>query len=385
MVVIPCYDEPDPITTLASLHASLRPPCACEVLLLINDSDADDPALVRRNELTQARVSRWIRENPTPDLEFHVARFSGLPSRHAGVGLARKLGMDEAVARLARSEDARGIVVCLDADCVCGPNYLASIHRHFEANLDSPGASIYFEHDVTGDGGQTASYELFLRYYVEGLRYTGFPHAFHTIGSCMAVRSEAYVRQGGMNRRQGGEDFYFLHKLTHVGRLSEIRDTIVIPSSRPSTRAPFGTGRILARLGESELHVYSPPIFEDLKRFVQTVPSFYGADRHSGDLVRGLPDSIGSFLADAGFAAKLVELNGNTASADSFRKRFFQWFNGFRVLKYVHHATRRYYPKQPVLKSARTLLTWMRCPDSPKELLALLSEYRRLQRDRYGD
>lgn len=381
VVVIPCHDEPDPISTLASLRTNLRPPCACEVLLLINDADVDDDALVQRNAKTCAQVSRWIRESPVPGITFHVVHCSRLPSRHAGVGLARKLGMDEAVSRLAESADARGVVACLDADCSCEPNYLESIHRHFEANPDSPGATIYFEHDLTDDDGAMASYELFLRYYVSALRYSGFPHAFHTIGSCMAVRSEAYVRQGGMNRRQGGEDFYFLHKLTKLGRLTEIGDTTVIPSSRLSTRVPFGTGRSLARIADgAALHAYSPRVFRDLARFMASVPAFHGVDADRDGLVDGLSDSVAGFLKECRFPAKLTELKDNTASEASFRKRFFQWFNGFRALKYVHYATRHYHPKEPVVQAAQTLLTWMEHAHVPQELLGLLREYRRIQR-----
>jgi len=37
--------------------------------------------------------------------------------------------------------------------------------------------------------GAIAAYELHLRYYVQALRYAGFPHAHHTVGSCLAVRA----------------------------------------------------------------------------------------------------------------------------------------------------------------------------------------------------
>ena len=242
VVVIPCYDEPDPITTLESLRANASPSCSTEVLVVVNDSDADAVTLRQRNDRTHARLTEWMADAGSPRLHFHVLRFSGLPRRHAGVGLARKLGMDEAVRRLAGTRTAGGIVASLDADCRCAPNYLSSIQRHFDAHVGSPAASIYFEHELSETGAPMAAYELFLRYYVEALRYSGYPHAFHTIGSCMAVRADAYVHQGGMNRRQGGEDFYFLHKLTRLGPITEIRDTTVFPSARLSTRVPFGTG-----------------------------------------------------------------------------------------------------------------------------------------------
>ncbi len=41
----------------------------------------------------------------------------------------------------------------------------------------------------------------------------GVSHAYHTIGSSMAVRCSAYAKIGGMNRRKAGEDFIFYTNL----------------------------------------------------------------------------------------------------------------------------------------------------------------------------
>ena len=38
----------------------------------------------------------------------------------------------------------------------------------------------------------------------------------------MAVRADAYLRQGGMNRRKAGEDFYFLNKFMVLGGYGEM-------------------------------------------------------------------------------------------------------------------------------------------------------------------
>src|SRR5690606_5551781 len=132
------------------------------------------------------------------------------------VGLARKIGMDEALRRLDRAGRLDGVIACFDADCTCDPNYLVEVERFFRENPKAPGCSIYFEHPLSGPAEPgiyqaVARYELHLRYYIEALRHAGFPHAFHTIGSSMAARASAYLQQGGMNKRQAGEDFYFLH------------------------------------------------------------------------------------------------------------------------------------------------------------------------------
>ena len=91
------------------------------------------------------------------------------------------------------------------------------------------------------------AYELHLRYLNLFSRFTGFPYAYHTIGSCFGVRAETYASQGGMNKRKAGEDFYFLHKIIPLGEFREINNTCVIPSPRESDRVPFGTGAAIGK------------------------------------------------------------------------------------------------------------------------------------------
>src|SRR4030095_9895180 len=122
-------------------------------------------------------------------------------------------GMDEALRRFDEVGWAEGIIAGYDADCRCETNYLTALERHFQKNSQSPGCSIYFEHPLSGPLSPAvyegaAAYELHLRYFVQALRYAGFPHAHHTLGSCMAVRACTYCKQGGMNKRKAGEDFY---------------------------------------------------------------------------------------------------------------------------------------------------------------------------------
>ncbi|HKQ37750.1 MAG TPA: glycosyltransferase, partial [Verrucomicrobiae bacterium] len=195
VLVVPCYDEPDLVGAVKSLRACGRPHCETEVIVVIN-SAVDAPEDVKERNRKSAEQARPY---------AHVIHCPDLPPKHAGVGLARKIGMDEALRRF----NGEGIIVNFDADCRCDPNYLQAIEEHFLAHPETPGCSIYFEHPR----GAADLYELHLRYYVHGLRYARHPYAFHTIGSCMAVRSRVYMEQGGMNKRKAGEDFYFLQKV----------------------------------------------------------------------------------------------------------------------------------------------------------------------------
>jgi hypothetical protein len=293
--------------------------------------------------------------------------------------------MDEAVARLKRAPRGRGVIAGLDADCRCDADYLERLVTHFRDRPRTPGCSVYFEHPLSGPLDARlyegiARYELFLRYYVHGLRAGGFPYAHHTVGSCMAVRSEVYEKLGGMNRRRAGEDFYFLQKVIAAGGYSDLNDTRVIPSPRVSGRVPFGTGRAMSRwmsAGDGSWMTYSPRVFGELKQLGVAVGSWFDDNRDAGPIMSGLPDAMAKFLAGQGFAQRLDELRANAASRPKFVKRFYRWFNAFRALKFIHWASANHYPEEPLHRAAASLVGM---PDSGACIVELLNKYRDIDR-----
>ena len=112
---------------------------------------------------------------PASNMRFLGLCHENLPRRGAGVGLARKIGMDEAAHRIARSRRCDGIIASLDADCEVERNFLCELEREFREHEHCPGISIYFEHPILErdqDSMHEAmlNYELHLRYYVLGQR-----------------------------------------------------------------------------------------------------------------------------------------------------------------------------------------------------------------------
>ncbi len=366
VVVIPCHDEPDVLQTLESLHRCHRPRGAVEVLMIWNASERDHDDLRRRNQTMMERVHVWRMEHEEPRFRFWTLNFPRLPARHAGVGLARKIGMDAAVARFVAAGNPHGIVASLDADCDCDSDYLISLESHFEGYPNTRACTIYFEHALSGplEGAlyqAIARYELSLRYYRHGLQYAKFPFAHYTVGSCLAVRCDFYACHGGMNRRKAGEDFYFLNKLMAVGGVSENTSTRVMPGVRASTRTPFGTGRALNNhLTEARKPwtSYDPRVFRDLAALVAGVDSYYEMAPRGWQTLTSLSDCMREYLLANGIVDKHAEIRANCANRGSFRKRFFQWFDGFRALKFIHHATRHTYPRQPLEQACLTLLDW---------------------------
>ena len=387
IIVIPCYDEPDLLTTLRSLACCSPPRYPVEVVVIINEAE-NAPATIRQNNVrTVQEAQTWITRQAFTHLMFHMVYAHDLPDKHAGVGLARKIGMDEALRRFA-AINYDGWIVCLDADCEVAENYLCVLEQVFVREKPNS-ATIYFEHRLSSvtDPELRAGiihYELFLRYYINALRYAGFPYAMHTVGSGMAVRAELYARVGGMNRRKAGEDFYFLHKVAPHGKLREITETTVYPSARVSQRVPFGTGRAQAEWlqgAKKRQHTYHPAIFEELKTFF----SFAAAQYNSTEEVvikqmQQLPELLRLFLLENQYIGKIRELKAGTSQSVTFMRRFFAWFDGFMVLKYVHYAKGHGYESVPLLEAGGELLKKLGQPVVPFDMKGLLHAYRRLDR-----
>jgi glycosyltransferase involved in cell wall biosynthesis len=134
-----------------------------------------------------------------------------LPSKNAGVGWARKIGMDMAVSHFNQTDNKSGIIISLDADTVVESNYLISINEFYNSNPDYIAAVIYFEHPLNEERTNDAiiMYELYMRYYKNAVTVSGFPNSIFSVGSCFSVLAKAYVSQGGMNREKSRRRFLF--------------------------------------------------------------------------------------------------------------------------------------------------------------------------------
>ena len=378
IVTIPCYNEPELISSLESLLQCEQPSCSVEIIVVINQGEHAIISIHTQNELTFQNAKSWAQNHSTLKKQFHVIWAKDLPKKHAGVGLARKIAMDEAVKRFEYINNPHGIIACYDADSLCDKNYLTALEKHFRKNPKTPGCAIYYEHPLSGPLPQEnyraiIDYELFLRYYTNALGFAGLPYAYQTVGSSMAVVSEAYQKQGGMNRRHAGEDFYFLHKIIALGNFTELNSTRIIPSARQSDRVPFGTGKAVNDwIKSEELVTYHPNIFKDLKKFVYIITtSNYETERDFVEQFDSYPESIKEFLLENDFKNHIGRILKNSSSHNTFLSNFFGWFNAFFVLKYIHFARDHYYPNIPIVEAARWLGNELGLEqlDNPKDCL----------------
>lgn len=395
VVVIPAHNERSLNGTLLSLQSCTRPSCSVEVIVVVNQAADAVRGIRELNEAVYEEVQSWEeRTKGLRDPGFSVFGIfeSELPVRKAGVGLARKIGMDEAVRRFERAgTEDKGIIACFDADSTCRADYLVKLYGHFADNPMTPGCSIRFEHPTIGSeySPQTylgiTYYELHLRYYNQALRATGAPYAFHTVGSSMAVRSEAYQKQGGMNKRKAGEDFYFLHKIIELGDFSEINDTVVYPSPRPSDRVPFGTGKAIGSYLKNPskgFYTYSLTAFKYLTQFFKCIPEFYITSPELVTLGGTIPYVMIDFLSGYFFDERILEIRNNSKGLSSFEKRFYRWFNAFMVLKFVHFVRDNAHKNVRVELAALELLRNIGYPDTEhiQSVGELLEIYRKLDR-----
>ncbi|OJJ22480.1 hypothetical protein BKI52_07305 [marine bacterium AO1-C] len=398
IVVIPCFDEPDLVGTLESLAQCTATQTPVEVIVVVNQGVNASSQAIAQNQKTIIQATEWMSKQTFEKLSFHLLEAYDLPKKYAGVGLARKIGMDEALYRFG-SINYNGGIVCLDADCRIAPNYLVALEQTFAQGAQS--ASIFFEHRL--DTSPTLNqgilqYELFLRYYVAALRFVGYPYAYHTIGSSMAVCAETYAISGGMNRRKAGEDFYFLHKVAPLGKYYEIAQTAVYPSSRTSHRVPFGTGKAQQKWldqASEMLFTYDPQTFVDLQVFLNVTRKLFKTDEASlKTIYEDLPASIQAFFAWEELLLQVNTLNKQTAQLESFLKRWFHWLDGLKVLKYVHFARDEFYPEVSILEAAEKMLNMVK---PKKEIVqdvgvqsaegiveGLLAKYRAIDRAQQG-
>jgi glycosyltransferase involved in cell wall biosynthesis len=355
-VVIPCYREPEIIKTLQSLFSCRLPDSGIEVILLINHSEIAPETVKIQNRKTKDEVEKWIKENKKPGINYFVAGPVEFRKKWAGAGLARKSGMDEAIRRFNLRNQPDGIIVSLDADTVVEENYFIEIEHFFRQNSTHVGATITFSHQVKGITGRHLEgirfYEKYMEYYKNALDFTGYPYPMFTVGSAFAVKAGAYVKRGGMNRRQAGEDFYFLQNLVQIGSVGEITGTTVHPSARLSDRVPFGTGPVLQKwmIGEEDLaKTYNYKAFVDLKQFFCIKDQLFkikGKDYLL--LLDNTPQAVKDFLKEDNFWVEIQDLNANCSTLSAFQKRFFQKFNAFKILKYLNFSHGKYYQKADI-------------------------------------
>jgi len=322
-------------------------PLSTLIILVINAPQADPKTLA-----LAARIqAKYQREQHSANLSLLQAeglndillvdRYSEhllIPTRQ-GVGLARKIGADLALALIATAVVSEAKISSTDADTALPQDYFSRVMVPGEAALIYP-----FTHQASEDLVQASLlYEVSMLYYAAGLKWSGSHYGFPSIGSIIAISPLHYAQVRGFPKRNAGEDFYLLNKLAKVGKITCLEAPSLTIKARLSERVPFGTGPGLRKIIAldnpiAEYRFYNPQIFVRLQQFLAGFHQLWTTDPaaiYSG--------SVADFCDAQGFNSLVTKRKKDIKSETVFLKFLGDWFDAFRTLKFVHHL-RQHYP-----------------------------------------
>ncbi len=357
VVVVPAIAEFDNIKKFLKSYSQLDSRYFNQSILVfvINNMDSSSDDVKLDNQRTLIYLRNLISGNPEDLLskeilskEINVGIIDAasprktMPNKEGGVGLARKIGMDIALNVFDYSAPGKKLILTTDADCTLQPNYLTEIISQANKKNISAGV-VKFQHDISGNdifSRAIICYEIFLRYYVLGLKYARSSYAFHTIGSTMFCDYESYIRIEGMNKRKAAEDFYFLEKLAKHIDIETINTTTVFPDKRGSWRVPFGTGQRVNRFLsgiQNEYTLYNPLVFTILKDWQEVYNSTEKEMNFYLNRAREIHPELIHFLHMRNFDEDMKNILKNSKTIEQLKIQKRRWFDGFMTLKLIHH------------------------------------------------
>lgn len=337
-IVIPSFAEyPNIIETLESLQ-KVQKYNETEIIVVINNSDKSSFEILKNNVQTANYIKK---KNPEITVIDCYSKGRAFKDKFSGVGLARKTGFDKAITMLSDNS----IIISLDADTVVEKNYIIEIENTFKNIENISAVTIETFHRFPEDIDELVAiikYELYLRYYYKGLKIVNTPYTIWAIGSSMAFRKYAYIKVGGFNKRKAGEDFYFLQKIRNFGSIKHLTNTKTYPLSRSSNRVPFGTGQTIYDIVNNKKTLDSfpaPELFYNLHYWNNNL-KFWVENNFKHNLI--LPNgSLEIFLRKQNIMNVFHEIKNNSASHDSFMKRYHHWFNGLKIKQYLNFDGRK--------------------------------------------
>ena len=338
-IVIPAYSEFKFIfQTLESINKN-KPELLNQTLVavVINNTNNSPQSVKENNQLTLQKLNGNNYQFTHAVID---AASSGLelPLKHAGVGLARKIGMDLVLPHLLSS---KSLIFCTDADTKVSPDYLSKVTQYFDSHNTSA-AVIGFDHLQSEDSAindAIGKYENFLKTTAEKMKHAGSPYGYVSMGSTIVCTAEAYCAVGGMSRKKATEDFYFLQELTKYCGVHNIPETLVFPSPRPISRVYLGTGYRMEQMQKgfdiTNLY-YSDDAYRYLSKWLQL--GGHAWENSLNDLLKDIksihPNLIG-FLKIEGIETIWSNIQNNAPSELHFKEQFHRWFDGLKTIRFL--------------------------------------------------
>jgi glycosyltransferase involved in cell wall biosynthesis len=133
VVVIPCYNDPHIFNTLESLESNKisYPEINLEVIVVVNSSIDTGSEILHINKEIYNKLLKQKDNNFYKNFKLLPCIFENIPPKIAGVGYARKIGMDEALRRFDEINNPDGVIISLDADTIVSKEYFNTIIDEF--------------------------------------------------------------------------------------------------------------------------------------------------------------------------------------------------------------------------------------------------------------
>ncbi|GAA5140419.1 hypothetical protein [Thalassotalea piscium] len=363
-VVIPAYKEIDDF--VEQFFTSILAKQNALMVLVINQPDSDcnqvpqkslfDAVCSRGNIIWQEGFYSLVQVYGCNSSILILDSFTLPIPVKQGVGLARKQGVDTALALIADKIILSEWICSTDADASLPDEYFNALST---LCINTVGACYHFYHQCehTETHQANALYERALHYYVAGLNYAGSSYNFYTIGSILAFTANAYANVRGFPKRSAGEDFYLLNKLAKLGDITYLKEHTIKLTARRSDRVPFGTGPAVNHIIELQRQqldycYYHPQVFVLLKEVIVSFSSLYAYRNDLNKWLDNLSIEAKEGLLALGFerfiSKQNTQNNTNAASNRQFNKQLNVWFDAFITLKFIHFIRNDYWPDIPL-------------------------------------
>ena len=340
-IVIPAYNEFESIfKALVSINKNesllLKDTI---VVVVVNNPEVSKSKLKNNNKST-------IHELSKQQYKFNLVTIDAsskgleLPKKYAGVGLARRIGIDLCLPYM-RSNNS--LIFCTDADVEVSPKYLSTVINYFINNTLSA-AVVGFKHKKFNikivDQG-IKDYEHFLKSTAHKLKKCGSPYGYVAMGSTMVCTTKAYCAIGGMPKKKATEDFYFLQELAKYCNIVTIKQELVFPSSRPISRVYLGTGyrmeQIINGFKISNLY-FSNISFVYLSQWIKIAEKSWklNIDDLLSKTYKIHPD-LNSFILNQGIKDTWIKIQANSKINSQFIRQFHKWFDGLKTIQFLKY------------------------------------------------
>ena len=142
---------------------------------------------------------------------------------------------------------------------------------------------------------------------------------------------------------------------------------------------PFGTGKAVGDyVADGKLATYPLQAYRDVQWLLGQVEELWETGNPSIDA----PDAIARFLGDEFLESVVPEIRANSGDLGAFRKRFFRWFNAFRLMKFLNFARDEVHGPAAIEEATSGLLEWMKLPHpNSRGILNLLRQFRRMDKE----